>query len=54
MATLIDFDWLSLLLITGATVPALGATVFGYVILRRRDALPAYDATATTPVHEAP
>jgi hypothetical protein len=54
MATLVNFDWLSLLLIMGATVPALGATVFGYVILRRRDALPAHDATASTPAHEAP
>jgi hypothetical protein len=29
MAPVVNLDWLSLLLITGATVPALGATVFG-------------------------
>ena len=34
-------DWLSMLLITGAVVPALGATVFGYFVLRRRGLWPA-------------
>ena len=40
MVPLVDLDWLSMLLITGATVPALGATAFGYFVLRRRGSLP--------------
>jgi hypothetical protein len=54
MALLVNLDWLSLLLITGATVPAVGATVFGYVILRRRDSLPGYPATASNPPQRDP
>jgi hypothetical protein len=38
----VNLDWLSLLLITGATVPALGATVFGYLVLRHRGSLPGH------------
>jgi len=41
MPPVVDFDWLSLLLITGMAAPALGATVFGYLVLRRRGSLPA-------------
>jgi hypothetical protein len=54
MTPVVDLDWLSLLLITGATVPALGATVFGYLVLRRRGSLPAHPATGNARAPEAP
>jgi hypothetical protein len=49
-----DLDWLSILLITATPVPALGATVFGFFVFRRRGSLPAYSATASTHTREAP
>jgi hypothetical protein len=48
MAPAVDLDWLSTLLIAGATVPALGATVFGYLVLRRRGSLPTHPTTDNT------
>jgi hypothetical protein len=54
MATLVNLDWLSLLLITGATMPALGATVFGYLVLHRRGSLPTRPTPGNTPTDEAP
>jgi hypothetical protein len=52
MPPAVHLDWFSLLLITGATVPALGATVFGYLVLRRRGSLPAHPTTGTTRAQE--
>jgi hypothetical protein len=49
-----NLDWLSLLLIAGATGPALGATVFGYLVLRHRGSLPAHPSAGTTHAPASP
>ena len=54
MVPAVNLDWLSMVLITGATVPALGATAFGYLVLRRRGSLPTQPTPGNTRAHEKP
>jgi hypothetical protein len=54
MAPLVDLDWLSMLLITGTVVPALGATVFGFIFIRRRGSQGVHPITLSIHAREAP